>query len=72
MSNIKKTTLVKLPKFTLKSPPKACPMPLFPTMGALQDVIDLAESNLPITNKNDMLAILGAYHNTLLKELNKE
>lgn len=40
--------------------------PLFPTLGSLQEVIDLAESRLPITNKNDLTAILATYHNTLL------
>ena len=43
--------------------------PVFPTMGSLQDVIDLAESRLPITNKNDLTAILATYHNSLLNAL---
>ena len=47
------------------SPPK--PQPVFPTMGSIQEVIDLAESRLPITDKNDMTALLAIYHNTLLK-----
>ena len=38
-------------------------------MGSLQEVIDLAESRLPITNKNDLTAILATYHNTLLNAL---
>lgn len=38
-------------------------------MGSLQEVIDLAESRLPITNKNDLTAILATYHNTLLSIL---
>lgn len=42
-------------------------MPLYPTMGSLQDVIDLADSKLPITNKNELFALLMIYHNTLLK-----
>lgn len=44
-------------------------MALFPTMGSLQAVIDLAESSLPITNKNDSYALLMTYHNTLLAEI---
>ena len=44
-------------------------LPVFPTMGSLQEVIDLAESRLPITNKNDLTAILATYHNTLLNLL---
>lgn len=47
------------------SPPK--PQPVFPTMGSIQEVIDLTESRLPITDKNDMTALLAIYHNTLLK-----
>lgn len=46
------------------------PMGLFPTLGSLQEVVDLAESKLPITNKNEVIALLITYHNTLLKELN--
>ena len=41
-------------------------MNLFPTMGSLQEVIDLAESKLPITDKNEMYSLLMTYHNTLL------
>jgi len=43
--------------------------PLFPTMGSLQDVINLAESSLPITNRNGIYALLMTYHNTLLTEV---
>ena len=43
------------------------PLPIFPTMVSLQEVIDLAESRLPITDKNAMTALLATYHNTLLK-----
>ena len=46
------------------------PLPLFPTMGSLQEVKDFAESKLPITNKNDLVTLLGTYHNTLLKVAN--
>lgn len=48
---------------------RPAPKPVFPTMGSLQEVIDLAESRLPITNKNDLTAILATYHNTLLNAL---
>ena len=62
----------KTPNFTLKHLPiQAVPMPLFPTMRAIEDVIDLGEANLPITSKNELITILGTYHNTLLKELKK-
>lgn len=44
-------------------------MQVFPTLGSLQEVIDLAESKLPITAKNDVTTLLMAYHNTLLNQL---
>jgi hypothetical protein len=45
---------------------RAVPMNLFPTLGSLQEVVDLAESKLPITDKNEMFSLLMSYHNTLL------
>lgn len=42
-------------------------MGVFPTMDSVQEVIDMAESKLPITDKNSLQAILAIYHNTLLK-----
>jgi len=48
---------------------RAAPMGLFPTLGSLQEVVDLADSKLPITDKNDMFSLLMTYHNTLLKVL---
>lgn len=50
---------------------RAAPMALFPTLGSLQEVVDLAESKLPITSKNEVLALLMTYHNTLLKKLSE-
>ena len=46
---------------------RAAPMGLFPTMGSLQEVIDFADSKLPIMDKNDLFSLLMTYHNTLLK-----
>lgn len=51
---------------------RAARMNLFPVMGNLQEVRDLAESQLPITNKNDLYALLGTYHNTLLAQVAKD
>jgi hypothetical protein len=45
---------------------RAAPMNLFPVMGSLQDVVDYATSKLPVTDENEMKAILFTYHNTLL------
>lgn len=46
-------------------------MSLFPTMNSLQEVHELAESKIPITDKNELYGLLYTYHNTLLKELSK-
>ncbi len=46
-------------------------MAVFPTAGSLQEVLDLAESKLPITSKNDVTALLMVYHNTLLAEITR-
>ena len=44
-------------------------MPLFPTLDSLQEVVDFAESKLPINSRNDIYTLLMIYHNTLLKEI---
>lgn len=41
---------------------------IFPTMGSIQEVIDLAESKLPITNKNELHSLLMTMSNTTKKE----
>lgn len=48
---------------------RAVPMGLFPTVGSLQEVVDLAESKLPITTQNDVFCLLMTFQNTLLKVL---
>jgi hypothetical protein len=48
-------------------PLRAVPMVVFPTMGTLQEVVDYADSQLPVMNKNTLCSILFIYHNTLLK-----
>jgi hypothetical protein len=42
-------------------------MELFPTSDSLQEVVDFAESLLPITNGNEFYSLFMSYHNTLLK-----
>jgi len=49
-----------------KPPLNAAPMGLFPTMGSLQEVVDFAESKLPITHKNELTSLLMIWQNTLL------
>jgi hypothetical protein len=44
-------------------------MSLFPTAGSLQEVLDLGESRLPITDRNELRSLLMTYHNTLLSRL---
>lgn len=48
---------------TSKAP---APMGLFPTMDSLESVYDLAMSQLPVMTPNQMVSLLGTYHNTLL------
>jgi hypothetical protein len=42
---------------------------LYPTLGSVQEVLDLADSKLPITSSNELKALLMTYHNTLLSQL---
>jgi hypothetical protein len=42
-------------------------MGVFPTLGSLQECVELADSKLPITDKNELFSLLMTYHNTLLK-----
>lgn len=46
------------------------PMAVFPTFGSLQEVVDFADSKMPITDKNELFSLLMTYHNTLLKQIN--
>jgi hypothetical protein len=54
---------------SLQPPIRAVHMGLFPTLGSLQEVVDLADSKLPIKNRNELTTLLMIYHNTLLKQL---
>ena len=51
---------------------RAVAMGLFPTMNSLQEVMDYAESRIPISSKNELTGILMMYHNTLLKIRHEE
>lgn len=48
------------------------PNPVYPTMPSLDTVILKAYSELPITDKNQLYAIIMVYHNTLLEQLKEE
>lgn len=49
---------------------KPTPQPIYPTLGSVQEVIELAESKLPITGKNELYSLLMTFQNTLLKAIN--
>ena len=49
---------------------RAVPMSLFPTLNSLQEVVELAESKVPVHCKNEIYSLLMTYHNTLLNEVN--
>lgn len=46
--------------------PQAVSMPIFPTLGSIQDVLELGDSKLPITDKNELLSLLRTMQNTVL------
>ena len=63
--------LITTPNPVHKSPPlRAVQMTVFPTLGSLQEVIDLGDSKLPITNKNELFSLLMTMQNTLLQQVN--
>ena len=47
-------------------------MPLFPTFNTLQEVVDYAESRMPVIHRNEMISLLMILQNTLLKVLEEE
>lgn len=51
---------------------RAVHMGLFPTLDNIQSVVDMAMSQLPIMTPNALRGVLMTYHNTLLKQLQKE
>ena len=62
-----------MPKTKQIQPPlRAVPMPLFNTLDNLQEVLELSESCLPVTTKNELHILLMTYHNTLLKVLHEQ
>ena len=67
-NNNKQSNLVNSTQCETQPQLRAVPMTLFPTAGTLNEVVDLGESRLPITNQNELFALLMVYHNTLLKQ----
>lgn len=70
-TNSKQTIPVIQQQSELQPQLRAVPMTLFPTAETLNEVVDLGESRLPITNPNDLFTLLMVYHNTLLKQVSK-
>ena len=56
----------------IKTALRAVPMTLFPTLGSLQEVVDMATAQLPLANKNTVQSVLMTYHNTLLLQQIRE
>ena len=53
-----------------KHPPiRAVSMSLFPTFSSLEEAYAYAEAKIPITNRNELHALLMTYQNTLLHAL---
>lgn len=50
---------------------RAVPQGLFPTMDSLKDFDDYITTQLPITDKNKMMALLRAHQNTILNQFNQ-
>lgn len=52
---------------TVKAPAlRAVNMSLFPTLNSVSEAIELMESKLPITSKNELYALLMTFQNTVL------
>jgi hypothetical protein len=41
---------------------------LFPTASSTNEVINSVASRLPITDKNELIAVMRTYHNAILSE----
>ena len=47
-------------------------MSLFPTLGSVQEVVELANSKLPVIQQNEMYSLLMTFQNTLLKVIHDQ
>lgn len=45
----------------------AAPQSLWPTLDSLDEAVSQIANHLPITNRHELAAALGLYHNTLLE-----
>lgn len=58
--------------FKTQPPIRAVPMGLFPTLNNLNEVLEIAQASVPISDRNELYALFMAYHNTLLEEIKKD
>lgn len=49
---------------------KAVPQTIYPDKDSLEEAAQYIMDQVPITDPNEVYALLMVYHNTLLKELN--
>jgi hypothetical protein len=54
---------------SLQAPVRAQIMALFPTLDSLEAVLELGQSQLPITTPNQLVCLLMTYHNSLLRQI---
>lgn len=47
-------------------------IPVYAVLDSLDDAWELINSQLPITETNDLKGLLGVYHNTLIYEQEKQ
>ena len=59
----------KPPKTVTLSTNPVIAMNIYPTLGSVQEVVELANSKLPVVSQNEMYSLLMTLQNTLLKEV---
>ena len=62
----------KPPKTVTLSTNPVIPMNIYPTLGSVQEVVELANSKLPVVSQNVMYALLMTFQNTLLKAIHDQ
>lgn len=48
------------------------PQNIYPTMGSINEVLELADSKIPLLQRNEMFSLLMTFQNTLLKQLERD
>ena len=47
------------------------PQNIYPTLGSINEVFELADSKIPMMQRNEMFSLLMTFQNTLLNQLEK-